>query len=95
VRKTELAFHGFKEIKIEQSHQRQIEEIMSGMKCSKEFICYKSGLKQLCNTKDIGIEAYVECLEKTPPYCSFAFPFASVHLCKCPMRVFIAKEFNK
>jgi hypothetical protein len=55
-----------KEMKIEQSHHRQIEEIMSGMKCSKEFICYKSGFKQLCNTKDIGIEPYVECLEKKP-----------------------------
>lgn len=88
-------FDDAKKMKIEQSHQRQIEEIMSGMKCSKEFICYKSGFKQLCNTKDIGIEAYVECLEKKPPDCSFAFPFASVCLCKCPMRVFIAKEFNK
>ena len=83
------------EIKIEQSHQRQIEEIMSGMKCSKEFICYKSGFKQLCNAKDIGILSYVECFEKIPPNCSFAFPFALVHLCKCPMRVFIAKKFNK
>jgi hypothetical protein len=84
-----------KEMNIEQSHQRQIEEIMSGMKCSKEFICYKSGFKQLCNARDIGIAAYVECLAKRPPDCSFTFPFASVHLCKCPMRVFIAKEFNK
>jgi hypothetical protein len=84
-----------KEMKIEQSHQRQIEEIMSGMRCSKEFICYKSKFKQLCNVRDIGIEAYIECLEKIPSYCNFAFPFASVHLCKCPMRVFIAKEFNK
>jgi hypothetical protein len=80
---------------IEQPYQKEIEEIMSGMKCSKEFICYTSGFKRLCNAKDIGIEAYVECFEKILPYCSFAFPFASVYLCKCPMRVFIAKKFNK
>ena len=34
---------------------RQIEKIISQMKCKKDFKCYKSGFKELCEIKDIGV----------------------------------------
>jgi len=80
---------------MEHALKKQIEEILSGMQCQKDFACYRSAFKKLCHAKDIGIEKFVECLEKIPQDCKFAFPFASTHLCKCPVRVFIAKELNK
>jgi hypothetical protein len=78
--------HDFKE---------RIEKLMDEIECEKDFICYRSEFENLCHVKDIGIKMFVECLEKIPQNCTFSFPFAATHLCKCPVRVLIAKELNK
>ena len=33
---------------MEQCHKKQIEEIMDGMVCPKDFVYYKSGFKEGC-----------------------------------------------
>ena len=80
---------------MEQNIKRQIEEIIGGIECPKDFICYKSGLNNLCRAKDIGIESFLECLERNPQKCKFSFPFGLFYLCQCPLRVYIAKKFKK
>jgi hypothetical protein len=73
----------------------QIEEIIGGMKCPRDFKCYESRLEDLCKVKDIGLESFLECLEENPLECTFAFSFGYSHLCKCPLRVYIAKTSQK
>lgn len=77
-------------------HKKQIEEIMSNMKCNINFVCYKSGFKNLRNTKDIPLESFVECSNnKNAWQCEYAFLFGSSYLCKCPLRVYILKNIKK
>ena len=38
----------------EQQQQKQIEEIIAVMKCSKDFLCYKSGFTNLCEVKVVA-----------------------------------------
>lgn len=79
---------------IEKDIRNNIESIIKGVECPKDFICYYSGFNNLCNAKDIGIESFVECLEKKKE-CKFSFRFALIYLCKCPLRVYIAKKLKR
>ncbi len=82
-------------MEIAQEHQRQIKEIISGINCPKEFECYKSGFENLCKVEDMGIEGSVVCLEKNPKACGFSLPLEpDRRLCLCPLRTYIAKNFN-
>jgi len=74
---------------------RQIEEIISQMKCKKDFQCYKSGFKDLCETKDIGVPDSVRCLSKPLGDCEYSFAFGDGYFCKCPLRVYITKNLKK
>jgi hypothetical protein len=75
--------------------KREIDEIIAGLKCQKDFICYTSGLKKLCRAKDIGVESFLECLEKNPKSCKFSLAFGLMHLCQCPLRVYLHKKLKK
>jgi hypothetical protein len=79
---------------VEEDIRNQVEEIIIGVECPKDFECYYSGFNSLCNAKDIGIESFVECLEKKKE-CKFSFRFALIYLCRCPLRVYISKKFKK
>jgi len=78
-----------------EKHKKEIEKIISGMKCSRDFKCYKSGFEDLGKARDIGVKGYVECLEDNPEACVFSVPFGYAFLCKCPLRVYIAKELGR
>jgi hypothetical protein len=80
---------------MEKISKGEIEKIIAGLKCPKDFICYTSGFKKLCRAKDIGIESFLECLERNPLSCQFSFAFGFMHLCKCPLRVYFYKKLNK
>ena len=75
--------------------RKKIEEIMGGMKCSKNFKCAESGFEHLCRAKDLGLESYLDCLEKKPGECPFALSFGHGFLCQCPLRVYLAKKLKK
>jgi hypothetical protein len=72
-----------------------MEEIGAELTCQKDFVCYKSGLSKLCRAKDVGIESFLECLEKKPESCQFSLSFGLMHLCQCPIRIYLYKKFNK
>ena len=74
-------------------NKKNIEEIMSTMQCPKDFECYKSGFKKLARVKDIGLPSYVQCLEPDSVRpCGFSVKFGYLTYCKCPLRIYLAKE---
>jgi hypothetical protein len=81
---------------MDEKHKEEITEIINGLQCPKDFVCYTSGLKRLCRAEDIGLNTYIVCLEKNPQACNFfAVIFGDKHLCQCPLRVYIAKRMSK
>ena len=83
------------ETEMEKDIRKQIEEIMDGLKCPKEFICYTSGFRNLCKAKDIGLESFVMCLTPDSPACRFSVDFGGALFCQCPLRVYICKKLKK
>jgi hypothetical protein len=71
-----------------------IENIIKGMECAKGFKCYESGFDNLCHAKDIGMESFVECLERRTKECNFSFPLGLSYLCQCPLRIYVEKKLN-
>ncbi len=80
---------------MEHKVKKEIADIVGEIECPKDFKCYKSGFHKLCRAKDIGIESFLECLEKDPKQCKFSLSFGLIHLCQCPLRVYIAKKLKK
>ncbi len=86
---------GRKKGKMEEDHKEEIEKIIDSLKCSRGFQCYRSGFKSLCKAKDVGLESFLLCLEDAPQECRFSRPFGEAFFCKCPLRIYIAKELRK
>ena len=80
---------------MKESTKRELEELMGQIKCPKDFVCYRSGLKELCNAEDIGMKSYLKCLEERPQDCVFSMGYAESHYCTCPLRLLIAKKEGK
>ena len=57
---------------MEQDYKKEIEKIMMGMTCQKDFECYKSGFRYLCKTQDAGTDDFLICLEDQSHECSFS-----------------------
>jgi len=76
------------------SQIKNIEDIIGKMTCPKDFKCYNSGFKTLCKAKNIGLESYLDCLEKNPYAWGFSISFGNGHLCRCPLRHYILKELK-
>jgi len=77
-----------------ESRQKKIKKIIKTIQCTKDFKCYESKFKNLCKAKDIGLKSFLLCLEETHD-CNFSIYFIDEYLCKCPLRVFVAKEMKK
>jgi hypothetical protein len=77
-----------------ESRQKKIKKIIKTIQCSKDFKCYQSKFKDLCKAKDIGLKSFLLCLEENHD-CNFSIYFIDEYLCKCPLRVFAAKEMKK
>jgi hypothetical protein len=52
---------------MEQDDKKEIEKIMMGMTCQKDFECYKSGFRYLCKTRHAGIDDYLIKLRNPRP----------------------------
>lgn len=84
------------ETRLEPDQKNELEEIIGEIKCPKDFKCYKSGLKALCQAKDIGVDSLLECLEEDPEGCKFSFAFYGYsYFCQCPVRVYVSKRLQK
>lgn len=80
---------------LNEEDRNKCNEIMRQMQCSKSFTCIESDFDNLCKARDFGPEDYVECLEDYPALCEFSLPFGNAHLCRCALRVYIAKKLTK
>jgi hypothetical protein len=77
---------------IQDEHRKQIEEIMSHMKCSHDFQCYKSGFTNLCRCRKLGNR--FECLDERASDCGLSFPFGYSYFCQCRLRIYLAKDLE-
>jgi hypothetical protein len=75
----------------------QVEHIMAGMECVKDFECYQTGFEKLGRVRDEGLDDYVWCLEEEGKArdCGFSLSFGDAVLCRCPLRVYVAKNLEK
>ncbi len=80
---------------VDEAVRRRMNEILGGMECPKGFKCAESGFENLCKARDIGVLGYLDCLEAAPDRCTFALPFGYGYLCKCPLRVHVAKTLGR
>jgi hypothetical protein len=80
---------------MEKTAEIQIEEMIGGCTCPKDFKCYKSNFENLCKARDIGLESFVACLVRDPMECKFSLLFGGVFFCSCPVRIYIAKNLKK
>jgi hypothetical protein len=78
---------------MEKAFIQQIVKSMPGQKLLAECERYKSGLGFTCQAIDVGLDSYVRCLEKDSD-CPFSVPYAGSNFCKCPARVYVAKELR-
>ncbi|MBN2272428.1 MAG: hypothetical protein JXN61_17585 [Sedimentisphaerales bacterium] len=76
-------------------HYREIEKIMTSMKCAKDFVCYRSGLTDLCKVTTVGEGKVIECSPENRGPCVYRFSFAGRIFCKCALRYYIARNLNR
>ena len=82
-------------VTLQENIQKDIEEIVDGLQCPKDCMCYKSGFQVLCKAKDMGLESFIACLEPAPSQCACSISYGGLAFCQCPVRVYIAKNFKK
>ena len=80
---------------MEHVHIAHIEANMPGLKVLERCNCYKPGFGFTCEAQDVGLDSYIECLEKDSCRCPFSMSYADSHYCTSPARVYIAKEIEK
>ena len=52
---------------------------------------YKPGVGFICKAEDVGLESFVQCLEKDSRFCAYSIPYAGSHYCTSPARIHLAK----
>ena len=53
----------------------RIAKIISKMKCSKDFECYRKGFRNMCKTRISPPDNLVECSPENKMQCEFKFAF--------------------
>lgn len=75
---------------------REVAELASTMECARGFACVKAGFEGICEVRDIGMAHNLLCLDKQAcQECGFGFSSGLAHLCRCPLRVHVAKSLGK
>ena len=66
-----------------------------GIRCPKNFLCYKNNYEGLCKTGFVGKLRILCCLEEKPQKCIFSFFHNERFYCQCPIRKCIAEKIGK
>jgi hypothetical protein len=80
---------------MEKSLRKKIKKIIDNIECTKDFKCYKSEFEHLCEMKDLGMDSFLKCVDKEATSCTFAIFFGGAYCCRCPLRIYIAKELKR
>ncbi len=81
-------------MKVSEQQKREIEKLITLMKCDKDFQCRETGLTNLCKARYIGMDSRIECLEQNPQKCRFSLVLGCNSFCQCSLRVYIAKNLE-
>jgi hypothetical protein len=79
---------------LDSNEQKKFDELRKQVACEKKFACVNSALADLCAGKYYSELDILECLEKGEVRCKFARPFGCTFVCTCPLRRFIARNFD-
>ena len=82
-------------MELTQEQRAQIDEIIKGLSCSKDFRCCKSEFDDLCKAVDIGFESILECSEDNIRACRFLVFIGNLRFCTSPLRNYIAKNLER
>ncbi len=75
--------------------REQIEDIMEGMDCPRDFECYRSDFENLAEVGIVGDFKMIECIEERGHTCEFGSSFGLGVICRCPLRHYIAKNYHR
>ncbi len=86
-------------MQITQEQKAKIEEIISRMECPIDFECYKTGFEQFMAEKiqltGAGIFWCIKCLgEESKEFCKYSLSFGHRYICRCPLRLYVVKNFH-
>jgi hypothetical protein len=77
---------------MEQIYVQKIEQLLKY--CPEGSKCHKQKVENLCKAEDVGLESFLQCLEKAPFECTSALSYDGSYYCACRPRVYIAKAFK-
>ena len=89
-----LGIHNTKGLYMENPYIQQVVGGLPGLTLLSECKRYEPGVGFACNAIDVGLDSYVRCLEEDSE-CPFSVPYTDSLFCKCPARVYFAKELEK
>lgn len=69
-----------------------MHEIMSNMKCSKDFACIKNGFQNVLETRCFA-GRFFTCTGTNSYMCPYLLPFGYSFFCTCPLFVHVAQEY--
>ena len=72
----------------------ELEKIMDGLKCPRDFQCYKSAYNSLDKQTAGDMKSFLFCFKEKLRGCAFSVPSESKSSCKCPLRDYISKELG-
>lgn len=72
---------------MEQTNNRQHRSMEDVVRCPKDLAC--------CKTGRIRADSPLACLSENPQRCVFSSRHMQGYLCKCPVRIYIAKNSLK
>jgi len=82
-------------MEITRKQKEEIEEIISGVYCEKDFECYRSRFENVGKIRDVETKGLLKCLEERAPECHFSTCLGDGFSCLCPLRMYIATELHK
>ena len=80
---------------MEQTYVEEIGKATAGIELLQDCKWFKPGLGFTCKAIDVGLDSFVECLEKNSHECPFSVSRGYSYYCKCPLRVYIARKLKK
>lgn len=73
----------------------EVTEIIGGLKCPKNYHCYRTKYTELCRAAFVDSLKVLHCLEENAQGCIFALSYKDAWYCQCPLRNYIAEKIKR
>lgn len=77
-----------------QDEENTIIKLMRTTSCPSGFACLAQEKECLCRMKLLGECHFGQCLDTDGPLCKFSLSFGHGLLCKCSIRLYLARTFG-